>query len=433
MKYLGLFVCLSCCSFVAFAEDIDGEIPQRESSGGLFLSGALESFNKIGFTNKQLLPTNSYGYMLGELSLGYRINKFEFMLGGAAAGITFDSTRGDRLAFNYVGFYPGYALSRIATPDNTSNVFVHNASVLYSDSNFDIKAGRFNYSEDWVDSYIEGVVAHVKINEDLRLKFLALSTTALVGYGWFINYSTAYSTYGLFNAELGYKKGFFDSSIFLYFAPREHITPGFNISLNFGDEDSISYKTKINVILPYHFDSINKIGNHFFADFKDARGLTTSILARQDINFFNKYNLAIAVYKNIGNANARLGLFGNPIGIDVWDNSTFSFSSLNASVAPDAFSFLFFSSASYKNLALYVEGLDIGFDIRYTNAPSANEYSFKLYLNWQILDKLSFGLIANYYTHITFSSAWDSLGKGLDNKRHVFDRSYLMATLAYRF
>ena len=197
-------------------------------------------------------------------------------------------------------------------------------------------------------------------------------------------------------------------------------------------EDFIAYNTKITAIFPIHPASIVDIGNYYFNGFKDPTGFTSSILVRQDIDFFDTYKVALAIYKNIGNANARIGLFGNPIGIDIWDNSVYTTgASLNASVAPDALSVLLFTEARWDNLAKWVKSLSVGIDGRYTTAPSADEYSLKLLVDWGITDTIKLGVIINYYTHFMYSSAWDN--EGVVSGNHILDRSYLMTNIAYNF
>lgn len=403
-----------------------------EQENGVFLHGGLEVFNKTAFSTKQALPNNSYGYALGQLGVGYKYNDFQVMIGAVAAGLTYDSTKG--LGYNYVGAYPGYLNDKDATADNTHNAFVHNAYIHYQTDSLNIKAGRFEQEDDdWFDSYAEGINAVYKFADNFHVKFFGSSTVALVGNGWLTDFSTTYSTYGILNAEVGYNNDFLDAKAYVYYGAKEYVAPGLSVSANFGDKESVSYTTKLVALFPIHSKSILDIGNHFFADFKDPTGFTSSILVRQDIDIYDTYKIALGVYKNIGNANARMGMFGNPIGIDIWDNSVYGTGrSLNASVAPDALSVLLFTEARYEKLAKFVESLSFGLDGRYTTAPSATEYSLKFIIDWQIIDSVSLGLIANYYTHIMQNDAWNDSDITISG-RHVLDRSYLMSSVTYAF
>lgn len=412
--------------------DIDEQ--EEIKSDGIFFHGGLEVFNKTAFstqqTSKNPLPTASYGYVLGELSVGYKYKAFEVALGGVAAGITIDSTNG--LAYNYVGANPGWNLTQTATADNASRMFIHNAYFKYSRENFEIQLGRFAKNSDWVAAYVEGVDAFYSFAKHYHVRIFGMSTLALVGAGWLNTFATTYSSYGLMNAEFGYTSEMIKADIFAYYGIREYFAPGFNLELSFGKPESVAFTTKINVLFPYQFESMLDIDKYFWGDFGAKNtGFTSSILVRQDVDFYDKYKVALAIYKNINNANARMGLFGNPIGIDVWDSSVYTTgSSLNASVAPDAFSFLFFTQVQYENMAKYVKRLVVGLDGRYTNAPSANEYSLKLHANWEIIDNLSLSAILNYYTMDMINPmAWG----GITNPRYTADRSYLMTTIAYMF
>lgn len=403
-----------------------------EQENGLFLHGGLEVFNKTAFVTKQALPNNSYGYALGQLSVGYKYNEFEVMIGAVAAGLTYDST--DGLAYNYVGAYPGYLNDKTATAGNTHNAFVHNAFVRYKTDSLDIKAGRFQQEYDeWFDSYAEGINAVYKFAKNFHVKLFGSSTVALVGSGWLTDFSTTYSTYGILNAEVGYENDFLNAKAYVYYGAKEYVAPGFSIEVVLGDKTDISYTTKLVALFPIHSKSITTLDNYFFSGFEDPTGFTSSVLFREDVDIYDTYKAAFGIYKNIGNANARMGMFGNPIGIDIWDNSVYSTGlSLNAAVAPDALSVLIFTEARYKDLADFVKSVSFGIDGRYTTAPSATEYSLKFVLDWQVIDSVNIGLIANYYTHIMNSDAWNESDIAITGK-HVLDRSYLMSSITYAF
>ncbi|MCI5787563.1 MAG: outer membrane family protein [Helicobacter trogontum] len=441
MQLHRILICSAFCFSALYARQNEITIMDQEykdtepvikQDNGVFLHGGLEIFNKTAFSTKQALPNNSYGYALGQLSVGYKYNDFQIMVGAVAAGLTYDSTKG--LAYNYVGAYPGYLNDREANADNTRNIFVHNAYIHYQTDSINVKAGRFEQEDDdWFDSYAEGINAIFRFADHFHVKIFGSSTVALVGNGWLTDFSTLYSTYGIVNAEVGYNNEFLDTKAYVYYGAKEYVAPGFSISAEFGNKESISYTTKLSALFPIHSQSIIDLDNYFFSSFKDPTGFTSSILVRQDIDFYDTYKLALGIYKNIGNANARMGMFGNPIGIDIWDNSVYSTgASLNASVAPDALSVLLFTEARYENLAKYVQSLSFGLNGRYTTAPSAIEYSLKFIVDWQIIDTVNLDLIANYYTHVMQSDAWNESDIALTG-RNILDRSYLMSSITYAF
>lgn len=413
-------------------QDMDKDNKEEMQQNGLFLHGGLEIFNKTAFSTKQIVPNNSYGYALGQLNLGYQYNEFQFMIGIVAAGLTYDSTNG--LGYKYVGAYPGYLNNVEPTAENTHNAFIHNAFVWYKTDSLNIKAGRFQQENDeWFDSYAEGVNAIYQFDNNFHIKFFGSSTVALVGNGWLADFSTAYSHYGILNAEVGYQDDFLNANAYIYYGAKEYFAPGFNVKATFKYQKDISFTGKASLLFPIYSSSIVNFNDYFFSGFRDTIGFTSSILVRGDVDIYDTYKLALAIYKNIGNANARMGMFGNPIGIDIWDNSVYGIGvSLNAAVAPDAFSVLAFTEARYKDLANFVKDLSIGINGRYTTAPSATEYSLKFIIDWQVIDSVNIGLIANYYTHIMINEGWNKSNITIQGPKSL-DRSYLMSSINYSF
>ena len=169
-------------------------------------------------------------------------------------------------------------------------------------------------------------------------------------------------------------------------------------------------------------------------------GLTATIMLKQDLDFYKErssYNLALAMQQNIGLSHARLGFFGSPLGVNIWDNSVYATgSSLNAIVYKDAFSALFFTKASFDREFLgYKNRYDIGLDGRYTTAPAADEYSLKLTLDMSINKLLTLSLIANYYTSIYRHSGVLNPDFAPQNiaPNTAINRSYVMTKLAMKF
>lgn len=423
-----------CCGFL-YADTSNTESFIDSKQDPWILHGKLEVFNKTAFKIKQILPNNSYGYVLGSLSAGYQWKKFSVMLGGVAAGLSYDSTPDNR-AIGHVGNYPGWNV--LDGKSSVSNAFIHDANIHYRDIvgsgyQLDVKVGRFQQEgDDWFDSYAEGVNAIMDFN-NYHIKLFGTTTVALVGSGWVNDFTNVYSTYGILNAEFGYRLDYnnylLNMKAYVYYGAKEYVAPGGNITLSFINDNDITYTTSLIALFPIHSASIRDLNRYFFSAFKDPVGFTSTLFVRQDIDFFNFYKVSLALYKNIGNANARMGLFGNPIGIDIWDNSIYSTgNALNASVAPDAFSVLLFNTITTEKCFQYCSA---SLDLRYTTAPSADEYSLKLTYDLQIRRELSLKLIANYYTHVMKMDGWDESGevKG----RHVLDRSYLMSQITYEF
>ncbi len=424
-------------------------------TNGLSLGAEAEMFNKFGLNTHQSSPTETYGYFIGQVNAGYAHSfanhNLAINLGGAGAALAYDSTRsGDSsagLGFNYIGFFAGYDGRGRATPNNTHNYFIHNAHLAYEGSYgenvaLSFKGGRFLENDDgYIQGYIEGISAKADFGK-AYVSLIGLSSTALLGEGFFWDYNRVYTPSGLANFSAGYKSKMLDVSVLYYYGISEYSAPGFDIALKFGNADSgIFAKTRLNVVFPI-YDQIQTrvplLVGALKPDFNDS--FTSSILVRQDIIYTKEsssYSGSVALYKNVGFANARLGLFGSPLGVNIWDNSVYALGpSLNGIVSPDSLSVLFFTNASYSLGLKYLTNIDFGLDGRYTNAPSVDEYSLKFNLNFQLGERLALGFIANYYPTIVKNPLWaatpnDTTNGGYVGNNAKVDRSYIMTKIGF--
>lgn len=429
MKKICMLMAVMCWLWAQ--DSVDSK--DTESKNGFFYTGAMELFNKNATTLAGSFPNNTYGYALGQINVGYKYNGFEVVLGGVGAGLTHDSTKG--LAFNHVGFWSGYMNENAegASAANAHNLFVHNAYVHYQSENLDLKLGRFKQeNDDWIDVYAEGVNAIVRAG-GFHLKLFGTSGLAIVGNGWLMDYERLFSTYGILNAEVGYANEFVKFDAYVYYGNREYIAPGVNLEIYAGDSDTFGSKTKLTALFPYHHKGMEGIRKHYFADFGDgdSSGWNATLVARQDFDFLRHYNVALAVYKNIGNANARMGQPGNPLGLYTLDNSVYSTGpALNALVAPDAFSALFFSNITLNTAK--AGDFVFGLDGRYTTAPSAREHSLKAHIDWEIDSRLKLSLIATYYISTPLEVHW-AINGAVPEVGKALDRSYVISQVSYNF
>lgn len=445
-----------------------------EESHPFSFSGELEAFNKFGFHNG-VSPTDSYGYILGTIS-GIYTHKFandstlKIELGGAGAGLAYDSTRKSRFAgdaglgYNYVGYYAGYRGDKSASATNTHNFYIHNAHIAYDSEHISLKAGRFMHDD---SNYIVGLMEGADIKATLanfdkggiygRLE--GASAFALLGDGFFWDFTQSYAPNGLLGAQFGGyailgEKGKFDINAFYYYGISEYSAPGLDMKLDFervngesSDKKGFSTHTRLNVIFPI-YDSLKMnvaplLGKFLRNENGTKEGFTSSILARQDFRFYTgkkgEYLLGIAAYKNIGLSHARVGLYGSPLGVNIWDNSVYGIGpSLNGIVYKDALSAFVFTKASYENLARFLQAFDVGLDFRYTtninSAKALDEYSLKLSLDFALTKNLALSIIGNYYTSVVFDNKalnTDFAGSGSAvSTRKAIDRSYVMTKIA---
>lgn len=424
---------LSVLALGVWAQDsMENSTESKKQENGFFYSGGMELFNKNATTLAGSFPNNTYGYALGKINIGYKHNGFEVVLGGVGAGLTHDSTKG--LAFNHVGYWSGYLNNHIATQASAHNLFVHNAYMRFQSENVDIKLGRFKQeNDDWIDVYAEGVNAIIR-GGGFHLKLFGTSGLAIVGNGWLMDYERLFSTYGILNAEVGYANEYIKFDAYVYYGNREYIAPGVNLEIYAGDSDSFGSKTKLTALFPYHHKGMEGIRRHYFADFgdRDSSGWNATLVARQDFDFLRHYNIALAVYKNIGNANARMGQPGNPLGLYTLDNSVYSHGpALNALVAPDAFSALFFSNITLGTTK--AGEFVLGLDGRYTTAPSVREHALKAHIDWEIDSQLKLSLIATYYISTPLEAGVWAINGASYEVGEALDRSYVISQVSYAF
>lgn len=426
-------VCMGLLLGLAWANSLDLAATKDPAKTGIFPVIQAEAFNKFALGGDKVSPTESYGYMLGALGLQLQAvgesGVVRVGLGAAGAGLAYDSTRrGDNLGYNYIGFNPSYNGKGTPTALNTRNYYVHNAYFEVASkregSGYNLSLGRFFYDDgDYISIFVEGG----KLGYDVGFtdsgiifaEFAGISSMALLGDGFFWDYSRANVPRGLLSAKLGLGYVFAnDSSLnmhaFYYYGISEYSAPGLDVryETNSSVSDSgggFNATTRLNVVLPIYdrlYMQVPVLLGGFLRDENgDKEGLTSTIMLRQDLDFYKErshYNLAFAVQQNIGLSHARLGFFGSPLGVNIWDNSVYATgSSLNAIVYKDAFSALFFTKANFqKSFFGYKNSYGIGLDGRYTTAPAADEYSLKLTLDMQLSKLLTFSIIANYYTSI---------------------------------
>ena len=258
---------------------------------------------------------------------------------------------------------------------------------------------------------------------------------------------------GLLSGKLGFSQLFGNGSslaihAFYYYGISEYSAPGLNIRYESNpaasESSGLNATTRLNVVLPIYdrlYMPVPVLLGSFLRDENgDKEGLTATIMLKQDLDFYKErssYNLGLAMQQNIGLSHARLGFFGSPLGVNIWDNSVYATgSSLNAIVYKDAFSALFFTKASFDREFLgYKNRYGIGLDGRYTTAPAADEYSLKLTLDMSINKLVTLSLIANYYTSIYRHSGVLNPDFAPQNiaPNTAINRSYVMTKLSFDF
>lgn len=141
------------------------------------------------------------------------------------------------------------------------------------------------------------------------------------------------------------------------------------------------------------------------------------------------YNLRLGVYKNFGTANAHIGTYGNPLGIDQWTASVYDVGpSLNDITARNAISVWLSGGGAH--------GFEVGtfsWEIlaRYTQSPRSDEQSVALFLSQAFKNGFAVGLKLEYLRDTT-KAGYTIYGTELSAKR-TDDRSHAFITLDYNF
>lgn len=467
LSIIGLFACFTHTSWGsthALVQD------KEASKSGVFPVVQVEAFNKFALGGDKTSPTESYGYMLGALGLELRAvgesGVIQVGFGGAGAGLAYDSTRknGDDLGYNYIGYNQGYDGKGTATPTNTRNYIVHNAYLAIAQNVgssflYHLSLGRFFYDDGgYIASFVEGGRIRYESNNSYDIapsnfytEFAAISSTALLGDGFFWDYNRVYTPRGLISAKFGFshsfEKSLLDINVFYYYGISEYSAPGLALEYQTNpyasDSSGFNASTKLNAVFPIYdqlYMQVPLLLSGFLRNENGREeGFTSTILLKQDFDFYKErssYNLALAAQQNVGFSHARLGLFGSPLGVNIWDNSVYaSGPSLNALVYKDAFSALFFTKANFaKTMLGYKSQYGIGLDGRYTTAPAADEYSLKLTMDLSFSELLTLSLIANYYTSIyRHDSIFASDPSRAIVPNTAINRSYVMTKLSFDF
>lgn len=431
--------------FSVFSSIVLGAESEHIKNGFGIEAGA-EIFNKFGLTPTQKSPTDSYGYVLGEINADYKFSKnqsfFQVKLGFVGAGLTSDSTNknslDNSLGYNYIGYWAGYNGLGQANASNAKNYSLHNAYGLYQNESFKFIIGRSESDDDnYLQIYTEGIHADLKLGDGGFFKFNAVSTMALIGSGWLWDYSFSYQPKGLLHTEVGFEGERIKASVFYYYGIDEYHAPGADLSLTFENPYSgFSSTTRLNAIVPMYNDVSSWLMQPLLIGVRPNfnGGTTATLLLKQDFKYqleSSAFKAGLSLLKHLGFSYARIGLFGSPIGINIWDSSVYGIGpSLNGIAAPDAFNVLIHAGYEKEFGFKWLKGIDTSLLGRYTTSTSIEEYSLILTSEFNFNEQISFKLIANYYTSIALNPAFFN---GQVAKGAAVDRSYVMTQLNFKY
>ncbi|CBG39826.1 outer membrane family protein [Helicobacter mustelae] len=427
------------------------------------ISGAVETFNKIGFNNAPMnvkegrYPTDTFGTLIARVQVdGDFLTKeqkesgqsFTGGIGFLAGGIIYDDTRrwgnvdfernfhvksGDSIAgTNYIitngvlyNLYLQYQIQRPNADGTAEHIFT-------------IKGGRYKSTAMFMSGFNQG------FELDYRYKGLELWWFSSFGRGfayseWIYDFyarkkmnNTNYGIHVL-KASYSFNSGFYISP-FVYFSPDFYVAPiieakydsnpGFN-------REGVRSVTRVIFMSSFNTPAASKQWAYQFLTGKE--GHTLAILQQVDIN---NYYIGAGWYQNFGNGNAQIGTYGNgAIGPwDFWTNTVYNMSAVSNAVTKDAKTGYIYGGGQHGNFKWDILG-------RLTYSIRADEKAIPLNLyytfnkHFRIWFKLEWQRVTTHAGFVfTTSSTLDIDASPFRIKKSITqDRSQAMIILTYGF
>ncbi len=421
------------------------------------ISGKLSSYTKYGFNNRKydpskfIYPTGSYTSLLAEMNISMDIYKgLHAELGGMLSALPYDSTayQGNNIPpgqpggpgdfyqhdggifWEYIGWYAGHSGLHVQKP---RYAMVNNAYISYDYKGiFGIKGGRYELSDyDWFTSFSQGVEGYAKY-KDMKLRVLYSDARASASSDWFWPFGRYYTSgKPLMIADFKYQHKGWKINPYFYSIFGRMNAPGINITYdtnpNFRNKGFRWVGTFVGL---FPFFPPSGRGYDMILFQQETMGKVGQTLFFRSRFYYNKWIFGGSIYKNIGNANGDIGIYGDPLGYNIWTNSIYD-AEINNIVGKDALNgFLYFGSR-FHGITWKVLG-------RLTTSPRANEQSVALFLGYFLSRyNLKFDLKLEYYNNITkkgycigYCNSWGTvpLPRNVDS-----DRSHLMFTITYGF
>lgn len=455
------------------------------------VKGYAGSFSKFGFNNSNIggsvnansstnsnesiytiYPTETFTSAIGQidglLDLTSKMPEglsLNFGLGITAGGLAYDSTRYDvdgsgnhvnpaGINFNYIGYWGGYDGHITPTGNNTKGILVHNAYAQFDSEFVSLIAGRYESSMDYYSGYTQGANLDFHFNYGdssanpdniIKLWFFASYGRAFAYSQWIYDYYLNNDPTGTYAAGLDLSYGGFTKNgseidtgnsflikPFVYFTKSSYTTPGLKLQYKAKrDIGGLAFgsTTTFNTIFPL-LDS-SKINTFRYGNIVNAGAFTVNLIQTFD---FDNYNAGIAVYKNFGNANAYIGTYGNPLGLDFWANTVYELgSAISNLISADALSPYVFGGGSYSLASGEFNWNVLG---RLTFSPRANEQSVALSLNHTFKNRIGINLKLEYQTvttHAGYAVGYNGPKLASKTSNDTQDRSHAFFNIEYSF
>ncbi|WP_104749082.1 outer membrane family protein [Helicobacter cynogastricus] len=487
-RFLGLWI-LSCLFLGAFDYSF---------------SGRLDNFSKIGFNHSQLnsakgiFPTESFVDVVGfaQIKLGLlpkhtTDHKLSFSLGGAVAGVPYDSTKYLRdaghdndiygsVVYNFIGGWHGYFFNQFLDPkyNGTANsgafharpYVLDTAYINYSYKDiFGMKLGRYEANINFMSGSNQGWELYYRPVKNFTLWWWSSFGRGLAFNSWIYQfYATTpylqkngqYINYGWHGLSATYDYKGLSAQAFFYFSPKTYNAPGFKLiydtNKNF-QQVGFRSQTLLMVTVPIYdsgwYDPITKTYSIWDAsphgDPVGKYGVTLNI---RQIFRWNKFTYILGLYNTFGNSDAFLGSHTMPmgnnssyvndiygiVGYDFWDNSAYD--GLADALTNANTTTIYGSVGSvYKKFAWHIFG-------RVSNANKnaqghqgrSNEYSAALSLDYAFTPSILFHVKFEYYgvqVHQGYRIGYFGLPQ-FNNpafNSNYQDRSHMMTNVTLKF
>lgn len=468
--------------FVAISLALANAMAAENSEEFFGYNGSVGTFSKVGFNNASIpesgiYPTDTFTTLFGRIDTTYNFKAFidssaiqtlKIGVGIAGNGLIYDSTAKDGLGANgtnsglnsaYVGAWYGNSVSGSA--GGVRNYILHNAYLDFQSDYFNLKGGRYESGMDYFSGYTQGFNAdiHFKVAPNDELKFWWFSSwgRAFAYSQWFLDFyapkahtnkSGKTINTGIHSGGMDYvhnsisdNNGVKDGMSILFRPWTQFHASLFNAAGGkldyqqyFGNGYGVGLTIQgyaLNVVGKYNTTKYNEEATALNEKIDKLSGNLNVILKA----YMFDYNLRLGVYKNFGSANAHIGTYGNPLGIDQWTASVYDIGpSLNDITSRNAVSVWLSGGGAH--------GYEVGtfsWEIlaRYTQSPRSDEQSVALFLSQAFKNGFAIGLKLEWLNDTTKAgynpgASTTNGGTELSAKR-TDDRSHAFITLDYNF
>ncbi|WP_267892755.1 outer membrane family protein [Helicobacter ailurogastricus] len=350
-------------------------------------TGRLDNFSKIGFNHSKIntqygiFPTESFVDIVGFAQVKVGLlpkhttdHKLSFSLGGAMAGVPYDSTKYltdqdgqvyGSVVHNFIGGWHGYFFNKYLTQASGAyhaRPYVLDTAFLQYDykNKFGFKIGRYEANIDFMSGSNQGFEFYYRPIKNLKLWWWSSYGRGLAFNSWIYQFyaSTAYEkpnkqmiNYGWhgITATYDYKK--LSAQAFFYFSPKTYNAPGFKLIYDTNKNfELVGFRsqTLLMVTVPIYDSGWYNPLTKTYSIWDSAQhgalvgkyGVTLNI--RQAF-WWNRLAIILGLYNTFGNSDAFLGSHTMPMG-----NNT---SYVNNYVSSSIIGFDFWDNTAYDGLA----------------------------------------------------------------------------------